>query len=927
MAQDTTILDGSPISSSTAGNTSTDIVEPIGGNAGETGAAQSNLANEYTNWTASQSQRGDYESSSKLGLGKNYTTGSNIDAREGVLDSRRAERRASSDGYSGNYGAETSTADTTTTTTDNSGYASEVQTNGRSAGQLAQTVLSAVDWDSAITAADTDFLAFQQAQQSVTGSATSEAIAKLAGDNAEVINQMYDAQEESLEAQYWQQYEQSKQAYMKTYNETADQYNEAMNTQVRQDAIGYRNMLGQLAYNGVNTGTASQAMLAMQSNADNNFLELNKAKSKALSDLATEFASYEANLKIEITKAIADNDFQRATALYQESQNADALALQSAQIKAEYGDFSGYEDMGWDKDTVNQMKITWAGSNSELALSTGMLDEMYNDGIITLSEYIAMANPWTVEGSTAWYQMQTYTASTKGASTPTIKMPATYTNPNSGGGAVIINPDGSSSNDYRKPDPNEDGTYSTDVGAVVDFCNDGTKKTYTDAEFAHLVDLIKQDFTNIASKYGYDIMDAPNRLFEDLLTDGVKAQQVYQEIQSMCTALIENGYLGQNALTAIMQNELGGEQSLQYLYMAGMNCTVESISNSEGVLEAVDTYRGGLSLNYTKEMQKYMGGKKFNDLTNDQITWLAINVAGDPERFGLKEGDISLEPFTSVAKTYKTEENKVSPFIATKNYAIDPKTGERIIVYTQAYNTDAKNDNGTPMWAFDENNNLVLNPQYFKELTPEQQRAFSVAYAGNADGTVLDFSNSIAQSNSYLARACQYYQNSHSEHSFMTYSQYKRLADTKIGMSDRKLTKAEEALILAGKGTASYTTEAKSALIKKAMQSGSQNDWAKAAAVCGYSDVKQFKADLEYIDKTVKTGTNTGANISATTAALGELGGQDTTGKSDADIISDAQYADSKNTAETKKEAAKKKFNDIMTLINEAVIQSNPLLR
>ena len=98
----------------------------------------------------------------------------------------------------------------------------------------------------------------------------------------------------------------------------------------------------------------------------------------------------------QVQQAIADNDYRRAAALLDDYNNQNTWLEKNAANLANYGDFSGYENLyGW--DTANQMKWMWVAQNPEVA---------YNTGMITAEQYKYRTGKW----------------------------PAGYTPPNAGGG-------------------------------------------------------------------------------------------------------------------------------------------------------------------------------------------------------------------------------------------------------------------------------------------------------------------------------------------------------------------------------------------------------------------------------------------------------------------------------------------------------------
>ncbi len=60
---------------------------------------------------------------------------------------------------------------------------------------------------------------------------------------------------------------------------------------------------------------------------------------------------------------------------YQLQQDDEAKQRESAQLKASYGDYSGYADLlGWDEGSVSAAQLGWIASNPELAYRQGYID-------------------------------------------------------------------------------------------------------------------------------------------------------------------------------------------------------------------------------------------------------------------------------------------------------------------------------------------------------------------------------------------------------------------------------------------------------------------------------------------------------------------------------------------------------------------------
>lgn len=144
-----------------------------------------------------------------------------------------------------------------------------------------------------------------------------------ASNQSEYINQMYDnksnAAQQGLKGAYDSNMltlEQQQRTIEPTYQQTANQA--AANA-----AIQNQNLNNALAANGTNTGAGSQARLAQNMNLQSNLNNINMQKAQALTDIENTRAKTQMEYQNAIQKAIADNDVERAQALYAEATRVD----------------------------------------------------------------------------------------------------------------------------------------------------------------------------------------------------------------------------------------------------------------------------------------------------------------------------------------------------------------------------------------------------------------------------------------------------------------------------------------------------------------------------------------------------------------------------------------------------------------------------
>lgn len=234
--------------------------------------------------------------------------------------------------------------------------------------------------------------------------------------NEQKLNAMYDANKDSALSQLKTAYDQNLSNEQAAMDKIAPQYQESANQLGAEYERQRRNNAIQALANGLNTGAGSQIALAQSMAYQNNQTALQKAQNQALQDAQRRITDLQNKYQNDIAAAIADNDAQRAAALYNEYQNAykrqldventnyernvqaeqqayqrayqeenrdyqrayqeQATAYErqqtQAQQLAQYGDFSGYREI-YGNDVANQMERTWLLNNPGLAYTMGKL--------------------------------------------------------------------------------------------------------------------------------------------------------------------------------------------------------------------------------------------------------------------------------------------------------------------------------------------------------------------------------------------------------------------------------------------------------------------------------------------------------------------------------------------------------------------------
>ena len=211
-----------------------------------------------------------------------------------------------------------------------------------------------------------------------TSSITSPAYSTARTD---AINQMYDAQaaakQQELKAAYDRQMS-SAQAAADKIPQTYQQQANALATQYERNR---RNLNMQAAGNGINTGTASQQALALNSAYQRDYGNIGRAQADAQAEAQRGMADLTAQYESNIQSALAQNDYQKAAALLNEYNNSESRNLKNAQILAEFGDFSGYANL-YGKEQADNMLAIWRAQNPDLAYMTGSITEAQRENLI-----------------------------------------------------------------------------------------------------------------------------------------------------------------------------------------------------------------------------------------------------------------------------------------------------------------------------------------------------------------------------------------------------------------------------------------------------------------------------------------------------------------------------------------------------------------
>lgn len=106
------------------------------------------------------------------------------------------------------------------------------------------------------------------------------------------------------------------------------------------------------------------------------------------------------NYQNQVAAALADNDYKRAAALFDDYNNQNTWREQQAQVLASYGNFEPYKQLYGD-DTANNMRQIWLRQNPDTAYKLGDMDPYTYYGIT--GRWPAGFNPYSGGGGGGWY--------------------------------------------------------------------------------------------------------------------------------------------------------------------------------------------------------------------------------------------------------------------------------------------------------------------------------------------------------------------------------------------------------------------------------------------------------------------------------------------------------------------------------------------
>lgn len=167
--------------------------------------------------------------------------------------------------------------------------------------------------------------------------------------NEELIKQMYDSNLASQQAQLQQNYAAADSELSAAKEKSAKVTDQNLTRTAVEGQKAAMNMAQMHDAQGLSSGTRAQARLSLENQTAANMTALRAAQQETDAEVERQRALLAKDYSAAIAKAQADNDLQRAQALYEQAKQAEAqlLARQEAAagIMAGVGDFSAYKTL------------------------------------------------------------------------------------------------------------------------------------------------------------------------------------------------------------------------------------------------------------------------------------------------------------------------------------------------------------------------------------------------------------------------------------------------------------------------------------------------------------------------------------------------------------------------------------------------------
>lgn len=209
--------------------------------------------------------------------------------------------------------------------------------------------------------------------------------------NEELIRQMYDGNLASQMAQLQQNYQKADSEYTVAKEQNAKTTDANLSRTAVEGQKAAMNMAQLHAAQGLSSGAKAQARLSLENQTMANMTALRAAQQQSDADIERQRTLLAQDYAAAIAKAQADNDLQKAQALYEQAKQAEADLLSkkeaTAELLAKAGDFSLLQELrGLTDNQVQLLKDTYWGENG------GKVPDGYKVTNITGDGYVVIGN-------------------------------------------------------------------------------------------------------------------------------------------------------------------------------------------------------------------------------------------------------------------------------------------------------------------------------------------------------------------------------------------------------------------------------------------------------------------------------------------------------------------------------------------------------
>ena len=234
-----------------------------------------------------------------------------------------------------------------------------------------------------------------------TNAPAKSAVASVAlpkGGSAEgYINAIYDASKNARNAQLEAAYNKAESDIALARAKADASYAEAQRQTAGEAARQGANFREIANANGLNTGAGGQAALAMSNQAQNDIASLNRAKAQDMSEIERQKAMLAQNFEQKRQQLIAENDYNRNSALYSEYVRSDENRRQQEQFDTQMNMQMLQMAMAERQRQLKKAEKAKKGAGGYVEEAYEPIVESYDDAVLLLDENGITTRPMSKE--------------------------------------------------------------------------------------------------------------------------------------------------------------------------------------------------------------------------------------------------------------------------------------------------------------------------------------------------------------------------------------------------------------------------------------------------------------------------------------------------------------------------------------------------